>query len=875
MKDIKELRGKYFDVSSQEIADHIEKWLATLNFVNSYPTTWNHVDKRLFFPHPIEHREYFFTSTEHDQSWEKLYEYGLPKFNQNSELENTLTEDDIRDFYFIVSSQDETDDALKLLEEQGEIIIQYGLGFTTDWNCVCYYNGQGWRLSDGKIGKRSTYQELVNLFKSNKDKSVPTLEGIDKFKGFYYKISSSEESINIEKALRKIGETVKNYSYTDNWCYLAFINDIWNINDNYTYGRIEGNKDELLKFLNIKTEILDDNITLSGSRDIDISKVNNIARECSKKFSVGDVFLDLVHNKESTITKLYYTYYPLKDRFYINVTNDKGDQTQCIYMQGKYAEKPKKVIGLLEEAKNRYPIGTKFIPAHIETTDYCIITTEYFKGSTESDTIYAKLLDGTIHDVHPYKYGNTPYSRVVYHKGKWAEIIVEEKELPPYLPNSAKSPKNITDLRYPDVVHIQTEEEYKKIQKFHNGINNWDSRYHYYLIGHGGYSEFRKSYQGGMYTIYEMNQIIMHSTEEVKNSNVEIFPGIKIGDIVVSTVNRSGYRKVGDMFKVLPNSSKGCLYYLNHTNSHESSTFRLATKEEVKLFEKGVRNINSTNIIEVGSYVTVISSVSSGNDAQKLIGKTFKVTVKRSATAFNSTFYVCGAKEQYPHLFSLPEGGIYEEDIRLATQDEINSLEYRPITNKENFNISTRTFSVGDYVKIVSVRNKNFSYAKIVGEVFQITEICFPHSTDDSYVKGYKESYPHLFNIDRGVYTSDIVLATKDEINQYNFEKAKRLYPPGTKVQWNLDNANSFEIVPNEPYKIYSNGEIGTSSMRYFLFDRKWTNIIESKEIPASLDIPCNLDLRHKSSKQIINTRVEDITPIHTKLKEKQKTIYF
>ena len=79
-------------------------------------------------------------------------------------------------------------------------------------------------------------------------------------------------------------------------------------------------------------------------------------------------------------------------------------------------------------AKKMYPIGTKFYPAHISVKHgrYCIVTNDKFSNS--NNDIIALTDEG-----HPYnsslKYGGNDYNRIVYHKGKWAEIVKEEESL--------------------------------------------------------------------------------------------------------------------------------------------------------------------------------------------------------------------------------------------------------------------------------------------------------------------------------------------------------------------------------------------------------------------------------------------------------------
>lgn len=70
----------------------------------------------------------------------------------------------------------------------------------------------------------------------------------------------------------------------------------------------------------------------------------------------------------------------------------------------------------------------------------------------------------------------------------------------------------------------------------------------------------------------------------------------EIGDIVVSLEAMHGERDDGDMFVVLEESSKKCLYYKYNTNSTRPTTWRLATLDESQRFHEGVTNIYNSDI---------------------------------------------------------------------------------------------------------------------------------------------------------------------------------------------------------------------------------------------------------------------------------------
>jgi len=83
---------------------------------------------------------------------------------------------------------------------------------------------------------------------------------------------------------------------------------------------------------------------------------------------------------------------------------------------------------LLREAEKRYPVGTKFIPAHMSNTNYSSVVTnnnfEICKRQNYNLAICAMTDDGSYYaSSNNSKYGNTSYDRLVYADGKWAEIL--------------------------------------------------------------------------------------------------------------------------------------------------------------------------------------------------------------------------------------------------------------------------------------------------------------------------------------------------------------------------------------------------------------------------------------------------------------------
>jgi hypothetical protein len=88
---------------------------------------------------------------------------------------------------------------------------------------------------------------------------------------------------------------------------------------------------------------------------------------------------------------------------------------------------------LLAEAKKRYPIGTKFYPAHVTESAkkydrYCIVTQDSIFVSINNQIIL-RVNDSNFSVFNKPEYGNTQFNRVVFDNGIWATIISEPKSI--------------------------------------------------------------------------------------------------------------------------------------------------------------------------------------------------------------------------------------------------------------------------------------------------------------------------------------------------------------------------------------------------------------------------------------------------------------
>ncbi len=72
---------------------------------------------------------------------------------------------------------------------------------------------------------------------------------------------------------------------------------------------------------------------------------------------------------------------------------------------------------LLEEAKRRYPVGTRFTPAHINQPDIVYTVTGDWDEYSKGKGIDVKVIEARA------------YVANIYYRGKWADIIQEESQV--------------------------------------------------------------------------------------------------------------------------------------------------------------------------------------------------------------------------------------------------------------------------------------------------------------------------------------------------------------------------------------------------------------------------------------------------------------
>lgn len=323
-------------------------------------------------------------------------------------------------------------------------------------------------------------------------------------------------------------------------------------------------------------------------------------------------------------------------------------------------------------------------------------------------------------------------------------------------------------------------------------------------------------------------------------TKVEVFPGVFVGDIVVSlTYHASSARVDGSIHVVTTESSKGSLYYtaINGENICNSTQehWRLATEEEAKAFRDGVKNINDVPKkveemkFEVGQWyrgdigksIYYIKPFKLGNCA-RIDGETII-----NNTGYNSNNYFSNE-------------GLTRILKPLTDLSEIQS--YLPEGHPDKIWIPKK----GEWVKVNKTSmGQDYDGSKYLGQVFQVSKVDSP-SAYGPWVIGYKTNgHPP-----GGIYVCDLIPATSSEITKkLLLEEAISKYPMGTNIIFNVElqkfTVSNIDIVY---------GESGKGCLYY---GGKWAEILNAEIIPKVGDYV----VVDKYSKDY-NGRVLEITTI-------------
>lgn len=166
--------------------------------------------------------------------------------------------------------------------------------------------------------------------------------------------------------------------------------------------------------------------------------MEELLKIAKERYTVGTVFKSVRFGEEHTVTNLSFSsdnggnlYSGKATIYYENEWAQIISKPEVKEDMNEFLGLPKEeTMTLLEEAKKRFPIGTKFVPAHLlEKNDdyYCIIVEEGVFEQRESGNIFQTINGRVWGESNDPKCGNTWWNRAVYYQGNWARIIEEPK----------------------------------------------------------------------------------------------------------------------------------------------------------------------------------------------------------------------------------------------------------------------------------------------------------------------------------------------------------------------------------------------------------------------------------------------------------------
>lgn len=429
---------------------------------------------------------------------------------------------------------------------------------------------------------------------------------------------------------------------------------------------------------------------------------------------------------------------------------------------------------LLAEAKRRYPIGTKYksTSGNINTVESMVwpnsgqddviwaesgkgilydrgkwaeiiespkpqfIPGKWYKANTfdnkvyyikfkrlEKRTDYNQLYGETISNNGLYTnsdisgWANTDFENQALKHGPLTDLTEIQQYLPHGHPDKIIVSKELTEL--PEKWCIKVEGDYSRSLEVYKwrGFEWYDSGYicnnsdkEWFNIIPGGYTEI---------TFDQFKKWVLK--EEKTMDKIEVFPGIYVGDVVVSLKLRPDTRRYGDILKVLEKSHKGTLYYNSSTCSDKSSEWRKATKEEEEAYSKGIRNISEIiskiTKLEEGKYYYVNWMY---NDT-KYIFKYINNHENKCINLLSNTYYNNGS-------FNSPQNW---KEIRFATKEEQEWLDRCISTDKFVPKEEIKKSLVGRYLKALVDRPDGGSVKKgEVGKIIIITIDGIPNTVN-------------------------------------------------------------------------------------------------------------------------------------------------
>ena len=186
---------------------------------------------------------------------------------------------------------------------------------------------------------------------------------------------------------------------------------------------------------------------------------------------------------------------------------------------------------------------------------------------------------------------------LVYNNGVWAECtdVFVKDGVCAELSNKFKPIPTAKSFNLPSKEHMEHAVNWFISQGWK--LNHDCSDHDNYLFIYGSEKKFHTGMDNSgplisFDTFYEYGMPKFIPEEKKKIERMVVFPGIYIGDTVVSLRDVGGARKNGDIFRVLPASEKDDLFYTKSRSSADKSSWRLATPKEITFYNNGGKNIN-------------------------------------------------------------------------------------------------------------------------------------------------------------------------------------------------------------------------------------------------------------------------------------------
>lgn len=182
----------------------------------------------------------------------------------------------------------------------------------------------------------------------------------------------------------------------------------------YVVGKVFSNSKGLQVKCNLYGEVAGDVYTFyvsSTQKATSIEVDNFLVSKAKLKYPKNTVFINTAVGRKFVVSN---------DDFIINefgIISNEG----FVYYKNEWAEIDVDKTSILKQLLEKYPVGTKFCPAHVKkSNEFCIITNDKFLFTSK---FVMALTDDNYVNCENEEYGNTSLNRIVWYNGIYADII--------------------------------------------------------------------------------------------------------------------------------------------------------------------------------------------------------------------------------------------------------------------------------------------------------------------------------------------------------------------------------------------------------------------------------------------------------------------